>query len=325
MLKRNIYLQIDDINKTSEIKAMETRARRVTPIIDSFSEDYVVGIKSFEIPMDNIPILNFEENEYKVTLKWDGESVSEFLLFAPYKTSQIGATSGFIFQNSDFVMSLNDAFTTAYDALLILKPLLPALTAPFVTIENNVLNLYAEKSGYSSSIPLNIEIIFDHSLLNFYNCFNSFELGSDRHVIQIIDTMFNTVTFGAVDYLKIVQNFEILSRWNDLHKIQIVSDLPVNLEMIAGQSDVTRNVIADYLVNDSVNKREKFLYTPGSVIHWNDLNSSLVLNSYKIFIIAQFEDASVDVVDISPDHRFGLKIIFQDREINSLNLLTDEY
>ena len=319
MIPRKKYLQIRQQNDQTKSVTMSTRARRRVNILEN-SKQYFSRVESLSIPVDTIPILNFKENEYELALEFDGASVTKFLEFIPSRTSDIGKSTGLMFENEYFVQSLNNALQQAYDDLLVLKPGILATGPPFVVIQSGKLSLYAELA-YETVNPNPVDIIFDHSLLKFFDCFDSFELGSDRHLIKIVDTKVNIITSLIVDYFRMEQNFDILPLWNTIHKVQLAADLPINSEMKAGQADVTNQILSDFQVVDTVNRAERFTYIPESEINQYQLITNLPLNSYNISVQAVLNDGSVVDLTLSKDEYFSLKLSFERTVISTLNLL----
>ena len=316
----NIYLQINDYNQSNDdIILMETSANRQTHIIDK-ANDFVVKIAGMTVPVDSVPILFFNENSYEVKLSFDGVTVSEFLLYIPPNTEEVGNLSGNIFQSGYIVKSLNNAMQLCYDALLILKPLLPTLGPPFVTIESGELNIYGE-FDYNGTVDL----IFDKNLIDLFNCFESFQLSVDNYLIKFVDRILNTVNILGVDYYKMLQNYPIFAKWDTFDKLLIgVSDIPVNDELVAGQLNVRRQIISDIQINDIVNRSENFIFKTIGTVRIANMTNDLPIRRYKINFDAELDSGEIIPLYLSPLHGLQLTLSFQERGYNLINEIVGE-
>ena len=317
--QNNIYYNLTHVNNTDIPIDANFNINRVDNILENPS-DWVISIDEFKIPLYSIPLFQFNENEFSITLEYDGASVTEFLIYIPSGTGAI-PVSGAIWDYQTFIRSTNIAFKKCYDALKILKPLMPANEPPFITLKENLLTLNAEEF-YRSDLATPTNIFFNKKMYDYFTNLPTFFLSPDKIRYLINDTYTNGYIRGALNYYAMTQNTESISNWQQLNQILLeTATIPVNKELIGKETDVQIQVISDYIIQADVNRPLPVFFKALGPIRTSELVSNYPMTNIDLRVRWFSTRGTSDVVKINAGESYTLKIVFTRKtHLDALNI-----
>jgi hypothetical protein len=232
-------------------------------------EDYYLAVVRFSIPGEEIPIFiadiqpypntNVNNTIYSVTLEYNGTFSPQ--TFVQFITTTPNASPGlplspthpnasrtfyyYVYFYTDFINMINNALATAFAAL----PTKPAGSpvAPYLIYDSNTerISLIVQDAFYDQALSLPITIYLNSALYKYLDAIpiiylsNNSPIGQDvyfnvqnNHNNWYFDPALGPPT-GVPTLLQMEQEYPLLSAWNDLKTIQIISNLlPINREFI---------------------------------------------------------------------------------------------
>lgn len=310
MTDENIYYNFTYYNDTTTDQPAVINQTRTENILNDPSL-YKLAVVRFNIPATNIPTQgNFLENYYFVRMKWDGAETTVYLSHIQNSDDNTNV----IWNYQEFVDSINNALTTAYNNLLALKPLLPQTVPPFVYINIALekLELFFETT-YDSSIANNTEVIFNDHLYNRVIPISSFSLEEKKLFIIIVkDHKLNRQTIDGVNYYIMHQETDSLALMNDFQNILFESDrIPIEPELIASTNNITKRVLTDFESIETINDRSSLQYYPQGPLRFIDLNSHYPMRDTDLRVYWTSKNGKSNTLFIPPGATFTLKILFR--------------
>jgi hypothetical protein len=116
----HVYFNISITNtSTVELKRAEYNQALSVPFLENPS-DYYCSIVRFCVPLQQIPIFQFLDATYSVTLSYNGVDYQTFLIYAP--SSFISASDRAVYSYQQFLDSINNALQISFNALLAAVP-----------------------------------------------------------------------------------------------------------------------------------------------------------------------------------------------------------
>lgn len=264
---------------------------RVVPILNNPSQ-YSLSVIRFKIPSASIPLVVWEDGKYKLSITFDGETVSQDMTYTnppdPYGVS--------IYQYTDIAEIFNTASISVFNALKVLKPALPGV--PPRMVYDPVTSLYSvyysETWEESLAAPpiLAVNTAYVNFLPSLVLIFNDTGIGEDW-IFNVKDTFTNTVTIGGVDYLKMTQEYPTLGVINQLSSLVIgTNKIPVTNEYLSGtkelgtsSSNLTRAILTDFEPLQDVGDQTYFqFFVSGPLRHYQLQNTDPLRNiDFQVF------------------------------------------
>ena len=123
--QNNIYFNIT--TKAGDRSVFQFDENRVQSILKKPSE-YELAVVRFTVPVDSIPVQNWENDKYKIGIEFNGTVIEEFVPFLPYATDGTPfypGTIGQIWSYQQWVDNMNGSLKTLHDNMLVAEPTFP--------------------------------------------------------------------------------------------------------------------------------------------------------------------------------------------------------
>jgi hypothetical protein len=289
----------------------ETRSQ---PLIDRMSE-YEVATARFYLPTQNIPILLWKENYWKVSLEYNGNTYSKTLTFVP-NTNQSTFYGNSVWSYQYMIDRVNDAYTEAYNSLVSAEGVVAGITrAPYFTFDSKLelFTLIAEQAYDVKANPTTIKVQMNGFLYNYFSGFqvtdNSSAVSDPSKYRFVIKDNFNNVVGGNIE---LKQEYSTLSIWYDVKKIRFITNLPVTKEQLSTSGSSSENIIFDYNF-DVESFQTALLYLPEGPRRWYSLESSDSLYNLTFDVYWIDRDDTKYRVYIPPFNTMTMKLYFRKR------------
>jgi hypothetical protein len=245
--------------------------------------DYYLTISKMLVPLRGTPIfrcvpsnIGSDDLIYAVTIKavdGFGLDATPQTVFLKMQTSLVNSPTTdidyySIFDYTRFIEMLNVALNDAWQDLSNLsvanQTLFGTVRAPFfyLNASTQLIEYYGEigvDATPTEAVERKWELYFNKPLAIYFQGFQSRYNNDSEFLFQrvadvdyiLYDTagyteFYNTVINGKT-YFKFVSDYDILTNWNDIHSIQVFSNIPINREFVddsfkpIGNKQVTQN------------------------------------------------------------------------------------
>jgi hypothetical protein len=283
--------------------------------------DWVINVESLRIPLFSVPLFQFLLSErYKVTLEYNGSSVTKTLQYIPSGTGAVPINFGPVFSYQQQIQSYNFALQDAYDDLSVLQPSLPATRAPYVTLKGNLLSLNAE-TAYESNLPNPIKIFFNKAAEEQFTNLPQFFETNDK-IQYLIVNQYTNLNGGIYT---MTQSTESISTWGKLNTILLeTSTIPVDKQLIGSSLDIQIRVIEDFIVNQDVNRPLDLVFIPQGPLRINTLTSNYPLSSIDVNIRWFSDDGDSQIILLPSNTKASIKLRFTKRSTLDLQNIEDK-
>ena len=317
--KGRIYYNIEITNNTQDTIPASFDVNRVISILTK-PLDYLISVDSFRIPLYAVPLFQFQEGAYNITLEYDGGSITKDIIYIP--TSDNIIIDYGIFSYYEIIESVNEAFKEAFNDLKILRPLIPATEAPYVSLKNNLLSINTEQF-YATD---NIDIFMNKKLSEYFTSFQTLVISSDNIQYLIKDTFTNNFIHNTLDYYKMTQSIEGISTWQTLNKILLAtSSIPIAKEDIGTQENVQISVISEYDVIQDVNRPLPLFFSPKGTMRVSNMVSHYPMNQIDVNIRWLASDtADSQIILIPMGESASIKLVFTKLHVEDMLDVNDE-
>lgn len=297
---------------------------RVETIIDQ-PDEWVLNIDTFTLPLFSIPLFQFFEAQYTITLEYNGSSVTKDLIYVPTATGPgIPVADGPVYSYYSHIQSYNNAFKSAFTDLQLLQPLIPATTAPYVTLENNLLSINAEVA-YESNLANPIKIIFNKNCAVQFTNLPQFFITPDSIQFFIQNLYTNTFTKGALTYYKMTQSQVGIQTWGKLNRILFeTATIPVNRELVGTQTDIQVQILSDFNIAQDPNQPMDLLFQPKGPIRVSNLISDYPLKQIDINLRWFSDDGTSSIIILPAGRTATIKLRFTRKSALYLQNLDQE-
>lgn len=315
-----IYYNIEIGGETSDITPAQFKINRVEEILHN-PRDWTINVESFCVPLYSVPLFQFLlADRYKVTLEYNGSSVTKTLQYIPSGTGAVPINFGPVFSYQQQIQSYNFALLDAYNDLKLLQPLIPATKAPYVTLKGNLLSLNAEVA-YESNLPNPIKIIFNKAAAEQFTNLPQFFETADR-IQYLIVNQYNNLNGGIYT---MTQSTEGISTWGKLNRILFeTSTIPVDKQLVGSQDDIQIQIIEDYIVNQDVNRPLSLIFHPQGPLRINTLNSNYPLSSIDVNIRWLSDDGDSQIILLPSNTKASIKLRFTRRSTLDLQNIENQ-
>ena len=288
---------------------------RVDAILKNPSE-YELAIERFKVPTFSIPILFFKSNYYYVRMSYNGDTITQPLVYVPNGGEPL--YGNVIYNYQDFIDILNNALSSCFTILKGVQPGAPPTERPFVVYDatTQLCSFYAEQL-YDINGPPTIKVEMSNSL---YHLFPSWQTISQAdfewYQIVIKNNKNNSTVYNAKNYYIMTQEYSTLALWNDLQSVIFYTDsIPINQELEPSQANKTRRIVTDFEPLDDVNIRDSLQFFPQGPLRFYDLKSDYPLNTIDIKVRFQTKDGQIYPCYVFPDNQISLKILFRKKQV----------
>lgn len=171
-----IYYNIVIPNTTQDLIPANYNQIANIPILDKPS-DYFLSIVRFSFLGSGIPIFNFKEDSYYITLRYNGEDFTFPIVYDPIIDPLNNNNT--VFSYNHFMTMINNTFETAFNALKTVYPLAPPTEAPYMSYNplNYLCTLYCQTLYDEDVAGPTIEIYFNNILYYFFDNFYVIRVG----------------------------------------------------------------------------------------------------------------------------------------------------
>lgn len=293
------------------------RENRVGVIIENPSH-YQLAVERFSVPSINIPILIFDNRDFKISFQFDNLTITKPLIWIPNDINV--SQPKYLWHYQEMLNMINVAFESAFTDMKLAKPLAPPTEAPFLTYNptTQLITLNAEQTYNSSGVPT-INIFFNLQLFNIMPSFVNFEQEEKEplaHQILVQDLKFNRTTFNGKPYFNVVQEFTTLSLWNDLQSIVFMTDsIPTTPELDSSQKNITQRVITDFEPLTGINDRQNIQYYPQGPLRFYDLDSSYPLRTIDLTVYWKSTLGVLYPIYINDTDVLTVKLLFRKKSV----------
>lgn len=318
----NIYVEtLKHNNNTIPILAKFSETR-TAPYLHGPISDYYLTIVNAYIPAQNLPLFEFKNNEYKITMSYNGTDEQKFVNFIQFNTGP----EQYVYTYYEFIDMINQTFTDVYNDLVLSAGPLPTSSPPKIyLLEGNQGFAIQFDQEYSTDVvPNTVQVYFNSALWSFfetfYGKFNGYNLPSGKDFLFIVKNQVNNVDSTNNKFIN-KQSNEAFYLLLDIRSIVITSDaMPVKSSYLAlsqnligrGNSEIAilTSINPDWSAFSSINK-EPIIYSPQPqyrLIDMVDTNASLTKLSYQFFWQNRFGE--LKPLYIPPNDHISMKFLF---------------
>ncbi len=317
--KDQIYYNIE-IGGTPKLTPAKFKINRVEEILHN-PRDWTISVESFRVPLYSVPLFQFLLSErYKVTLEYNGSSVTKTLQYVPTAGGVVPINFGPVFSYQQQIQSYNLALLDAYNDLKLLQPLIPATRAPYITLKGNLLSLNAQ-TAYESNLPNPIKIFFNKAAEEQFTNLPQFFETNDR-IQYLIVNQYTNLNGGIYT---MTQSTEGISTWSKLNRILFeTSTIPIDKQLVGSSADIQIQIIEDYIVDQDVNRPLDLIFFPKGPLRINTLNSNYPLSSIDVNIRWFSDDGDSQVILLPGNTIASIKLRFTRRSTLDLQNVGDE-
>ena len=282
------------------------------------SGDFYLSVIRFDIP-NTLPIFDFKDNTYLVTLSYGGNDYSEYVNYVRFDQT---TDKQYIQTFQHFLDLVNQALTTAFNNLKAANPAAPQTKEPYITYNSatGLFSLWCERT-YATNLANSIQIFFNDNLNKFFSPgFTMYKNGVNLpdgkdYRFRITDNDNNQREVGSppVPYFEFVQEIETLYQWYDFTNLVITtSDIPIAKEfktfLTSGGESIQSPILTDFI--PFIGKdQSNFIYNanPYRLI---DLDGNLPLKRFSFKIFWADRDGHEHYYMLPPGYSLSIKFGF---------------
>ncbi len=315
----NVYYNAEIHNpkdNTTDIKSRYSETRN-QPIISGKASDYVLSVERFQIPFSDIPIFEFKDNTYSVSLSFGGNDEQTFLI---YQNRDVNPNARAIFEYQHFLDIINTGFTTCFNDFVTAHGAFPSATqAPYITYDSvtKLFTLHVEKAYEADGIQVFMNwplyTFFQSWEINF-NSYGTSPFGEDIEIL-IKDNNNNTDPLDATLYI-FPQQLSALYLWFDIQKIVFLTrQIPVQKEYISDREETGINKFTTRLIDYTplINGLERpseltfFLQGPRRLI---DLKGDDDIRNLDFEVYWEDKEGRLREIFLNPNDTLSIKLLF---------------
>ena len=346
-------------NTTSSIQAIFKQS--FPRFVIGNASEYYLAIPRFSIPREEIPLFIFRIQEdigntdpnlgiYSVTLRWDAQYYTEYLIFDPYVSSEpvplppsengglqdLSNDYYYIYDAYYWVELYNAAFAAAFARLKIDFPMANVDDPPIIDFDpatklyslyvdfrytTGSISIYYNKEAYQTLGHMGNPRIINETPDRYYEIRPYQNANYYTREYRRPGTGANAagnITY-VPNYFKYIQASQMISTYSCLRKITLATNLiPVNYESTAtqfptidGQSTLgITNLITDYIIQDDDGVLKPLVFNNVAPYRYSDLISSSNIQQIDIYVYWTDEKDVERIVKIFPSTMLTLKLAF---------------
>jgi hypothetical protein len=297
---------------------------RTTPILDK-GDNYDLSVIRFNLPTQAIPIFLWRYNEWYLSIAYKTVVYTREIPFIPNQTFSPTFPKYFkeaIWQYQDYVDCINLCYKQLFadfitDPIYLTIPLVDRPTKPpkmTYDAANKRCSVYYPLQ-YDITKPDPIYYYFNAASFEIFNAFQNYGNEIDpilSHYLNVKDNKNNIINVGGTDYIRLTEEFNELFLWNDFEKFIFETDkIPVNNEYLAGQKNITRKVLTDFIPSADINDQSNVQFYPLGPIRFYSMFSGLELKDVDIRIFWETKDGFVVPLYVDTGDRITIKLYFK--------------
>lgn len=320
-----IYYNIRINGEPNKLTIGKYSENRVVPIIQNPS-DYELSIVRFSVPTTQIPMFFWLDNEWGITLSYDGNDYFEYLQFIPNSSSNPVNT---IYVPQEFVDSINQAFTSIFTTLKTAHPAILSTAPPVMTYDpiTDLLTLNVQQNYLVDGIKIFFNTQLNTLLYSFQNIYTEYPPSEKVYEIIIADRggLNSSTLAGQPSYL-MIQEYPTSFTWSTCTKIIFeTSSIPVIRELDGSQRDITSARLTDFNVPSGVRyNRDPISFYPQGPLRYISMNSEYPLNRIDLAVFWQDKAGINYPIYITGTEDISLKILFRKKQSIRLGNYIDD-
>lgn len=297
---------------------------RTTPILDK-GDNYDLSVIRFNLPTQAIPIFIWRYNEWYLSISYKTAVFTREIPFIPNQTVSPTFPKYFkeaIWQYQDYVDCINLCYKQLFadfitDPIYLTIPIADRPTKPpKMTYDsvNKLCSVYYPLQ-YDITKPDPIYIYYNAAMFEIFNAFQNYGNEIDpllSHYLIVKDNKNNIINVRGTDYIRLTEEFNELFLWNDFEKFIFETDkIPVNNEYIAGQKNITRKVLTDFIPSADINDQSNVQYYPQGPIRFYSMFSGIELKDIDIRVFWETKEGFVVPLYVDTGDRLTIKLYFK--------------
>jgi len=263
----HLYYNVVIPHRPNELYTPAIYKKNNTEPILQVPHHYQLAITRFSIGVGNIPILIGEpiaegSNDlvYTFSLEYDGNIVTKNVVYEDIPVSgTFNPFKYFIYTYSRFLKAVNEAIIECFNDL----PIVPVgSTPPLITFDpvTKLFTIVAPTTFYNELLTTPIRVYMNgksEALFPSWDTVNHLPtngLNGNPDLAFRIRFYDKGNNIDGADYI-MVQDYEMLTRWNSFKSIQITSNLPIQNEYIENDyqtpdasKTTSQNILKDYII-----------------------------------------------------------------------------
>lgn len=300
------------VNIKSVVEGQQTfdfSANRVEPILQNPS-DYELSVVRFSVPSSGIPVKIWNNEEYKITLKFNATTLEYPLLLIQNSNEPPLYENYSIYSYQEFIAIFNKTLKDLHDAMVLAEPTFAPTKECAVSLspDTNLITFYAQTLYGAPSV----ELSFNFSLAS-QTLFDFVKLDTDLFKLKIQSTGINNISWGGLFGYTMIQQSNTLASISDLDKIIFeTSSIPVNPELLGtGSNNETRQVITDFNASNFTRDNLPIQFFPMGPLRFYTLNSSYPLSKLDLIVSWEDKKGKVRPIFLDVNNPITVKLLFQ--------------
>lgn len=321
----NIYYNSTIVNNELRDTAAIFHETRQTSLLDDPAQ-YYLTIARFTLPVTSLPIFNFLDNTYAVTLSFSGSDFMEFVTYTSLTINPFGKQ--YVFNYQHFIDMINTAFSDAFTALKTAFPGAPPVTAPRMEYNGYTNGVSIEfENAYNPNVASpTIEVYVNDFLYRFFpnieNQFFGYIQPADKNYQILIKDNGNNVSGGITT---MSQEYPTFYLWYDFRNILVTSNtLPISSEAIASRDQDGTNrslsIVTDFIpFQFGIGEQTKtpFVYQPQPQYRLIDLYSHQPIRSIDYQVFWEDKFGNINEFLLNPGQEMTMKMLFVKKDIQN--------
>ena len=320
-----IYYNASLYNNTNGDLPAQYQEVRTAPIVDRAS-DFLLAVTRFNVPVSHIPILQFQDQTYIVSLMYNNTTYSTTLTYVPSGTLSTFTTSPFygsVYYVQQFLQSFNNGISSCLNTLTTAASI--TVSTPFMSYDptDGLFTFHAQASYFGLTTATNpIKVFFNIPLYQLFITFNFF---FDTYVsplntqLLVQDNGINTIN-GTINLL---QEAVSLGEWNQVQSLVFISTgLPTQPELVgSAQGASSANVQIKFLADFEIPVQNSssgfsslanlaYQYNP-TQYRWISLRGDTPLYAVDFQVYWLSKNGTLTLLQFEPNTTFTIKLVFR--------------
>lgn len=320
------YLNVEIYNDTNNKKPCVYN-NTYNDIVLYNPDDYQLSVIRFCLPSNTLPLFEFKENTYFITLDYLNVGFSQVVQYSG-NTQENGYK--FVYYVQDFITQINQAFLNSFNALKVAYPAAPPTQPPYITYDaiTQLFTLWCQQLYLG-----NVKIFMNDYLYQFFNTFNSIHYGINNpnykdYEIIITDNKNNI----SGSYYFFTQEAKSLAYWFDLRNIVFfVNGLKItgeetpsskatnnnlvsvnNVSNLNNSSDIsTVPILTDFQPYFNYDIRADYLQYQPNIYRYYDILTTEPIRNLNLIVKWENKKGEFYNIYLSPGQIISIKIMFK--------------
>jgi len=324
------YLNISVLNPSNNTVLVEAKyENNLTIPIMPDPAAYVAAIVSFTTPASSLPIFQFHNNAYRITLSYLSSNYSQYLTFVSYAASDM--VNQFVYYIQQFVDSINNTFTALYNLLIADYPGV-VNAAPYIVYQFGQFALICDGLNYDVNAVNPVEIFFNQKLFNFFLPMQAYAFGlnlpsfKDNQILVKDNGAGSTTGSLSGTTYTITTEYDPVALWSFVKSIVIISSttgiknhVMVTNAFVSGQQNVNiyQPIIASLDVSINEMNRTSYINYEPKFLVYSDMTTKDPLSNISFRLGFITKDLNVFPLYLFPSQCSSILVQFKHKTILS--------